>query len=79
MGNKKQQPVFFYKLLNLIFENKKTEKLLPDVLDILASAVGLRGGVLFLRYRGTQTDTKSNKLRRTGITKSRKYRESVRQ
>lgn len=79
MGNKKTAACFFYKLLNIIFGNRKTKEILLDVPDILASAVELHGGALFPWCTGTQTDTKSNKPRITRITQNRKYRESVRQ
>ena len=79
MGDKKTAACFFYKLLKIIFENRKTEKLLLDVLGILASVAVLHGVAVFPLCRGKQTDTKSNKLRRTGITENRRYRESIRQ
>ena len=78
---KKQQLVFLQaaEYDRIIFGNRKTKEILPDVPDILASAVELHDGVVFPRYRGTQTDTKSNKPRRTAIIQNRRYRESVRQ
>ena len=78
---KKQQLVFLQaaEYDRIIFGNRKTKEILPDVHDILASAAVLHDGVVFPLYRERRTDTKSNKPRITAIIQNRRYRESDRQ